>query len=676
MKSITNTVNIKCLTIKTLIIALLPQTFSESYKTETPNECIDWHDRTGVNYQGNVQHTKTGGQCIKWSLRLDKKSNVESRSKLRKKMKSFLLDLDGTHKHKSCRNPDGSPGGPWCYLKNPKVGTRNWDYCDVEVCELKTHLNESKTETGSSPETPDEEPSCGISCEKGYRDCTFIKKPPKKMMKIIGGTDAEKGQFPWHVGLYDPCPRRKSECEPLEKRERNNKFGTVFCGASILNKNFILTAAHCVVDNDGHDQFKRHKIKTDSGLRLGSTKVVALIGYHDRTETKDQRITDKIDKNTEEKLKQLGKAEILVFKFIPHNGYKNIMGVVENDIAVGRLENSIIYNSNMDAGGMTLVRPVCLSTPELETIFSSKTTRKMRYQNCQVMGWGFQNTTTESDSLQYAKVAPFAKKKVGGAGKLIDPETGDRPTCQQYLKKMDIHVNSETQLCGLDYSGTSEEIGSDTAQGDSGGSWTCPLKKKFASLVVKQIESKGKTKAKQFVQWGITSFGSSAEFGQGDPAVYTRVSSFVGWLEETLEANSENGSLENTFQVVGKGGNGARSDNFGVKFAGKRDEIKQVEVATENPRTTAKKHVFRRKSTTTSVPPVTTPAILNKQPIPYCVVKNSNTKRNHSELSLFRGEKIYINSVKSSTDQWAHGSDDRGNAGWFERRHCSETRFE
>lgn len=45
--------------------------------------------------------------------------------------------------------------------------------------------------------------------------------------RIVGGSDAEPGQFPYQVSL------------------RNQHSHT--CGGSILNENWILTAAHCVV---------------------------------------------------------------------------------------------------------------------------------------------------------------------------------------------------------------------------------------------------------------------------------------------------------------------------------------------------------------------------------------------------------------------------------------------
>jgi len=45
---------------------------------------------------------------------------------------------------------------------------------------------------------------------------------------IIGGTDAPLGKYPHHIAM-----------------KIRGKFG---CGGSIINKRYILTAAHCVIE--------------------------------------------------------------------------------------------------------------------------------------------------------------------------------------------------------------------------------------------------------------------------------------------------------------------------------------------------------------------------------------------------------------------------------------------
>lgn len=46
--------------------------------------------------------------------------------------------------------------------------------------------------------------------------------------RIVGGSEARPGQFPWQVGIWVQTSERKS-----------------FCGGSVLTKNVVVTAAHC-----------------------------------------------------------------------------------------------------------------------------------------------------------------------------------------------------------------------------------------------------------------------------------------------------------------------------------------------------------------------------------------------------------------------------------------------
>ncbi len=45
--------------------------------------------------------------------------------------------------------------------------------------------------------------------------------------RIVGGDAAAQGEFPWQVSLQ--------------------QFGRHFCGGSVIGKNHVMTAAHCVM---------------------------------------------------------------------------------------------------------------------------------------------------------------------------------------------------------------------------------------------------------------------------------------------------------------------------------------------------------------------------------------------------------------------------------------------
>lgn len=58
--------------------------------------------------------------------------------------------------------------------------------------------------------------------------------------RIVGGSSAFKGQFPYQVSL------------------RLKKGGTHFCGGAILNFRFIITASHCFFDFDKDLDLTKH----------------------------------------------------------------------------------------------------------------------------------------------------------------------------------------------------------------------------------------------------------------------------------------------------------------------------------------------------------------------------------------------------------------------------------
>lgn len=68
---------------------------------------------------------------------------------------------------------------------------------------------------------------CGKFCLPGDLSCKF--ESPSATSRIIGGNKTQDQEIPWQVSL-------------------RIKDGTHQCGGNIINKNWILTAAHCLRD--------------------------------------------------------------------------------------------------------------------------------------------------------------------------------------------------------------------------------------------------------------------------------------------------------------------------------------------------------------------------------------------------------------------------------------------
>ena len=68
---------------------------------------------------GFQSRTNTGYDCAAW--------NDES-------VHEHKVKPDGDANHNYCRNPDGGPGGPWCYVNEETGSDDKWDYCPIDKC--------------------------------------------------------------------------------------------------------------------------------------------------------------------------------------------------------------------------------------------------------------------------------------------------------------------------------------------------------------------------------------------------------------------------------------------------------------------------------------------------------------------------------------------------------------
>jgi len=276
---------------------------------------------------------------------------------------------------------------------------------------------------------------------------------------IVGGEDAKLGEFPWMVLLGF----------------QNGDDITYGCGGSVINRWYVLTAAHCI--------------------QPGDEPVQLLFGEHE------------LNSSTPIDCNDVGKCNPEPFtrkpaKIIVHEGYefKKNRGANPNDIALIRLNEPLPFYYDDDV--KSAVIPVCLPWNKNDIGRDLNAGVKLT-----VTGWG------RSTNDEYTNRFNLANYNV--------------PTT--LLQKLDIPLVSEIECLkvkpyrerlqmdfNLQFCAGGEE-GKDSCGGDSGG----PV------VYRPDINS-------NFHQVGLVSFGSRI-CGNRIPGVYTNISSFLDWIDINLE---------------------------------------------------------------------------------------------------------------------------------------------
>ncbi len=98
---------------------------------------------------------------------------------------------------------------------------------------------------------------------------------------IVGGTDVRIEQFPWQVALVQEIEDGRGRTRPV-----------FICGGSLLTPTIVLTAAHCVADNQGRFTIPADKFTVISGrtnLSSGDGLSSLVSEYHFFTQDGRQR---------------------------------------------------------------------------------------------------------------------------------------------------------------------------------------------------------------------------------------------------------------------------------------------------------------------------------------------------------------------------------------------------
>lgn len=158
-----------------------------------------------------------------------------------------------------------------------------------------------------------------IICLVFVSDCCFISavysQESKVSARIVGGTETEKSDWPWMVAL-------------VYSNDQSNYYGQ-FCGASLISSNWVVTAAHCLVDDFGNQSVSAsgiqvlvgaHDLSTGEGERINVKRIIIHPQYESETYNNDIALLE---------LERSTSAETLPL----YDGSSNLSGY--NAIAIG-----------------------------------------------------------------------------------------------------------------------------------------------------------------------------------------------------------------------------------------------------------------------------------------------------------------------------------------------------